>query len=314
MSKKIVNIITFVITGLACLLALWFAMSFDDNRKDLYYEINTINERNPQMVTDFEAITIATLPDFVAAKTEEKIALEADLKKRQLQQDIFYTYLVELKDLNQDIFSEYKINFSKRSNVLFSKSDHKDKLISGFNTVEDFASLSAYVQSLESEYDVLKQEYLKEKSYVNATANFVKRIFDINSGVSESKKTNELETLQKNVKSSIQENSILNVSVVLFYAVFIIAIAMVLIFSLIGIATSIKSSYQVLIWIAVLILVFVLGYIASSPDLSRSAIAMGHTSSEVKWIGSGVITVYVLLLGAILSIIISPLINKIKKI
>jgi hypothetical protein len=158
MSKKLVNIIVFVIAGIACLLALWFAMSFDDNRRDLYYEINSIKENNSQMIADFEAITLASLPNFVSEKTEEYKKLTTGLKAKQLQKDIFYTYIVELKDLDETNFAEYQAQFPKKANLLFAKSDRKDEFVNGFNRVKDYASLHSYILSLDNEYDVVKQD------------------------------------------------------------------------------------------------------------------------------------------------------------
>ena len=314
MSKKLINIIIFLIAGIGCLLALWFSLSFDEKRKDLYYEINTIKGKNPQMITDIKAVTLATLPGFVAAKTDEYKNLAKDLKAKQLQRDIFYTYIVELKDLDEADFAEYQAQFSKRAAVLFAQSERKDNFVKGFNQVKNYASLYPYILSLENEYDVVKQSYLQEKNYERSFANLLKRVSNINDVVSESKKTADLSTLQNDIKSSTKEGSILNVSVSFVYIVFILAIALVVLFSLISVVMSIKSSYQILLWIALLVVVFVVGYFVSSSDLSKSAVAMGHSAGEVKWIGAGVITFYVLFIGSILSILISPFINKFKKI
>ena len=314
MNRKLVNIIVFVIAGIGCLLALWFSLSFNDSRKDLYNEINNIKGNNSQMITDVEAITLATLPDFVAAKTEEQKNLTVNLKAKQLQKDIFYTYIVELKDLDEAGFAEYQAQFSKRANVLFAQSERKDEFVNGFGRVNDYAALYPYILSLENKYDVVKQDYLKDKNYVRSFTNLLKRVSDINNVVSESKKISDLSSLQKDVKTSTKEGAILNVSITFVYIIFILAIALVVLFSLIGVAMSIKSSYQILLWIALLVVVFVAGYFISSGDLSKSAISMGHTPGEVKWIGAGVIAFYVLFIGAILSILVSPFINKFKKV
>ena len=314
MSKKIINIIIFVIAGIGCLLSLWFSLGFDDNKRDLYYEINNIQEFNKPMLADFGAVTIATLPDFVSAKNTEYQSLMADIKSKQHQKDIFYTYLVELKDLNENSFLEYKAQFPERSKILFADSKFKEDFVNGFTSLKDYESLHKYILSLEKKYEVVKQDYLKEKNYIRAYANLLKRAGDINNVVSESKKTNDLNILQKDVKKAVSDGGLLNLSIIFVYLIFFIALALVLIFSIIGIATSIKSSYQVLLGAVLLVVVLVVGYFVASPELSKSAIVMGHTASEVKWIESGIILFYVLLIGAILSIFITPLINKFKKI
>lgn len=314
MSKKVVNIIIFTIAGIGCLLSLWFSLNFDDNKKDLYHEVCSIQVNNPQMFAELEIANITTLPAFVSAKSEEYIALVSELKAKQYQRDVFYTYLVELKDLNEENFAEYKAQFSKRSSVLFAKSNYKDDFIKGFTGVNDYASLYGYILTLEKEYDVLKQSYLQDKAYVRSFNNMLTRVNNINDVVSETKKTNDLNTLQKDIKTAGREATLLNLSISFVYLIFFIAIAIVLTFSLIGIAMSIKSSYQVLLGGALLVVVFVISYLVSSPELSKSAITMGHTGSEVKWIEAGMLLAYTLLVGAILSIFVSPFINKIKKI
>ena len=314
MSKKIVNIIIFVIAGFGCLLSLWFSASFDDNKRDLFYEMNNIKENNQQMLIDFEAVTVATLPGFVTAKAEEQQKLSSNLKEKQYQKDVFYTYIVELKDLNEENFAEYKAQFPQRANLLFAKSERKNDFVNGFNSVKDYASLYPYITSLEKEYDILRQSYLQEKSYVRAYNNMMKRTNDINEVISESKKSNDLSTLQNDIKSATQEGSLLNTSILMVYSIFFLAIAMVLTFSIIGIAMSFKSSYQILLGGALLVVVLVIAYFMASPELTKSAIIEGHTVSEVKWIEAGLMLFYVLLFGAILSIFVSPLINKIKKV
>ena len=314
MSKKVVNIIIFAIAGIGCLMSLWFSIKFDDNKKDLYYEVYSIQANNPAMVADLGAATITTLPDFVAAKSEEYNTLVLELKEKQYQRDVFYTYLVELKDLNEGSFAEYQAQFPQRAKALFAKSEHKDHFIKGFNNVKDYASLYGYTLSLEKEYDLVKQAYLQNKTYVRSFNNLLKRVGDINEVVSESKKTNDLNTLQKDIKSSGIEASLLNVAISFVYLIFFSAIAIVLLFSIISIVFSIKSSYQSLLGVALLVVIFVICYVAASPVLSKSAITMGHTPSEVKAIEAGLLLFYTLLVGAILSILVTPFINKIKKI
>ena len=314
MSKKIINIIVFVIAGISCLLALWFSMSFDDSKKDLYYEATIIEGSNPQVISDLQAVSIASLPAFVSAKTEDNIALSANLKEKQYQKDIFYTYIVELKDLNEDSFAEYKAQFSEHANFLFSKSDSKDKFVKGFDRVANFNDLNSYIHSLEEDYDVIKQDYLKDKTYLRAYGNLLKRSNDINDVVSESKKTADLSALQQDIKTAAKEVKLLNSSILFVYLIFFIAIAMVLFFSILGIITNFKTSYQILLWGALLVFIFIMGYFIASPELSKSAITLGYVDSEVRWIEAGLILFYTLLMGAILSIIVSPFINKIKKV
>ncbi|MDR3047656.1 MAG: hypothetical protein LBU51_08625 [Bacteroidales bacterium] len=313
MTRKITNIIVFTIAGICCILALVFAMRFDDNKKSLYDEISVIKPVNETLITDFNNVNVANLPDFLVKQNENKLELNTALKAKQLQKDILYTYLTELNDLSAETFDAYKTDFVGKATSLFAKADQKDKYTSGFNGVKDFIALEGYINSLEDEYATVKQDYLAEKEYVHAYSNFVKRVSDINDIVSESKKTNDLASLQNDVNTSTSESGILNTSMAFVYIIFAIAILLVILFSLWGIISSFKTSYKALVAVVALVVVFVIGYFIASPELSRSAINMGHTASEVRWIESGVFITYLMLLGAVLSIAVSPLINKFRK-
>lgn len=314
MSRKIINIIIFVIAGIACLLTLWFAIGFDDNKEDLYYEAGIINENNPQLLADFKNVTLATLPAFVDQNLAQANEFNDIMKEEQLQKDILYTYIVQLQELTSETFPEYKTNFQSNSRVLFAKSDRSSDYISGFNNVTDFNSLPAYINNLESEYRTVKQNYLERKDYSRALNVFMKRASDINGVVSESKKIADLENLQNDVSQATSEAKTLNAAVIFTYIIFLLAIGLTLFFAIIQIAKNIKTSYKAILAILAIALVLVIGYFISSPDLSRSAIAENLTPNNVKWIGAGMITCYVVFIGAVASIIISSLMSKFKKV
>lgn len=315
MSKKIINIIIFVIAGIGCLLTLWFALSFDDNKKDLYYEIETIKNSNEQVLIDFQEITPENLNAFTESIQTESIRISNELKENQLQRDILYTFIVQLQDLNEEeAFLNYKSGFERSARILFNKSDKKENYISGFNNVSGFNTLPAFITRLEDEYSGVKQNYLVEKDYVRAYNNFLKRVQEINSILSDTRKSADLASLQASVKSVTSEERILNFAVLFTYIVFIIAIGLVILFSLYQVIRSIKTSYKALLAVMGMVLIMIIGYFIGSPELSKSAISMGMTPGEVKWIDAGIYTFYVVFIGAIISIIISPLINKIKKI
>jgi len=314
MSKKAVYIIVFLIAGLGSILPLWFSINFDANKKYFYDEINTIHKMNAQIITDFNDVTLATLPDFVDEKNKEYLSLTSDIKAKQLQKDIFYTYIVELNDLDENGFAKYKAKFPERSSLLFSQSERKDDFINGFNRVNDYISLHDYILSSESEYSVVKQDYLKQKIYARAFGNLLKRVHDINDVISESRKINDLNILQTDIKSFIREGFVLNLIVILLYTLLVIAIAMTLVFSFIRIATSVKSSYKILLGAVLLVVIFLIAYFVSSSELSQSAITLGHTLNQMKWIEAGIITSYVLFVGTILAILTTLFINKLKRI
>lgn len=314
MSKKIINIIIFVIAGIACLLALWFAVGFDDSKKDMYYEVGIIKETTPQILDEFQNVTPATLSAFVENQQATATELTNTLREEQLQKDILYTYIVQLRELNETTFSEYRSNFSANSASLFARADNRQAYINGFNSVGDYASLSGYISQLEKEYEVIKQDYLTKQDYSRSLNAFIKRTSDINTTVSENKKSSDLAALQSDVSSMKSEANTLNIAIILCYVVFLLAVGIVLAFSLYQIITNIKTSYKAILAVIAIVAVFLIGYLVASPELSKSAVAENLTPSDVKWIEAGVITTYVLLLGALLSIIITWFINKFKKV
>ncbi|MDR2980041.1 MAG: hypothetical protein LBV02_06350 [Bacteroidales bacterium] len=313
MSNKVINIIIFTIAGIGCLLALWFSMSFNDDNKDLYYEIGTIKATNPQVLGDFNTVILDQLPEFVQKNNNELTKLNDDLKAEQLQKDILYTFIVQLKDLNENSFAEYKANFTSSSAILFAKSDKGNYYKESFNKVNAFADLQPFIQTLDAEYAVVKQDFLENKEYKVALEKFNARSKTITEVVSDTKRTADFDTLKSEVKSYERENKMMDWSMIFTYIIFIIAVGITLFFMVYQIAKNFRSSYQTLLGVLAIVIVFVIAYFASSDELSASAIREGLTGGDVKIIGAGIITTYVLLFGAIASIFIAMLIRKFKK-
>lgn len=313
MSNKIVKIIIFAVAGIGCLFSLWFAMSFDDNRKDLYYEIGTMKDNNPQVIDDFKTVTLDQLPGFVEKNNNTLDELNANLKAEQLQKDIFYTFLVQLKDLTAENFDEYKAGFAQSSAILFAKADQSANFIDGFNKVTKYENLAGYIRSLEAEYNTVKQNYLLQKEYVAAFGKFNARAKTITEVVSDSKRDHDFEQLKSDASKVTTETVTINAATIFFYIVLIMAIVLTVAFMLYQLATNIKTSYKALLAVLAIVVVFIIGYIGSSGELTASAIKEGLSSSDVKMIGAGAITFYVLLFGAIASIFLSFFINRFKK-
>ncbi|MDL2326668.1 hypothetical protein LJC67_06295, partial [Bacteroidales bacterium OttesenSCG-928-A14] len=131
--------------------------------------------------------------------------------------------------------------------------------------------------------------------------------------VSDAKKTVDFETLKSDVKSCENEDKTINLAVIFVYIILIAAIAVTVFFALLQLFQNFSSSYKALLAVLALVVVFVISYFASSGELSASAIKEGLTGNQVKIIGAGVITCYFVFFGAIASIFISWLINKLKK-
>ena len=310
--KNIVKIIIFVVAIVACLLAVWFAASFNQDKLDKYSEVQAVNNANPEMIAAFEAATPENLSEFVSQYRNEGVNLASGLKEQQLQKDILYTFIVELQELTAETFPEYQANFANHSKALFAKAENAQAYIDGFNAVANFEGLSKYINTLEGQYNVLKQEYIQEKAYVKAYNSIVNQADAVDQIVSENKKAEDLATLQGEVKQYLSNGKLLNIILILAYVLFFINIALLLIFALKAIVSNIKSSYKILLVIALFAVIIILGYVFASSEMTPSAIKMQLTPQTVKRIGMGMFVLYVAFFGAICAVIYSAISNAIK--
>jgi hypothetical protein len=291
---------------------VWFASSFDQDNLPSYKEALTVNDANPEMIAALEATTPESLPAFVDQYRTEGMTLSENLKAHQLQKDILYTYITELQELKEETFPEYQANFADHSKSLFAKAENAQAYIDGFNKVADFKGLDKYISQLESEYNVIKQDFIQEKTYNKAFNSLVNKADAVNQTVSENKKAEDLNTLKANVKQYLSNGKLLNIIMTLAYILFFINIALLLIFALKAIFTNIKSSYKIIVALAIVAIVVILGYVFASSEMTPSAIKMQLTPQIVKRIGMGMFVVYVAFFGAIIAIIYSAISNAIK--
>lgn len=310
--KNIVKIIIFVVAIITCILAVMFAAKFDQEKMANYNEARVVNDNNPEMVAAFEATTPENLPAFVEQYRTEGAQLSETLKAHQVQKDILYTYIVELNELTEETFPEYQAAFPEHSKALFAKADDAQKYVDGFAGVASFENLEAYVSTLENEYGVIKQDYIKEKTYNKAYNSLVNQADAVNQVVSDNKKAEDLALLQSDVKNYISNGKLLNVTVMLGYFLFAVCIVMLLFFALKAILSNIKSSYKSLLVIVAFVILVFIGYLIASPELTPSAIKMQHTVQQVKWIGAGMFVFYIALAGAICAVIFTAISNAIK--
>lgn len=310
--KKIVNIIIFVVAIITCVLAVWFASAFNQDKMANYNEALVVNADNPKMIADFEATTPETLPAFVEQYRTEGVTLSENLKAQQLQKDILYTYIVELGELTEETFPEYQANFENHAKSLFAKADDAQKYVDGFAGVKEFSQLESYISKLNDEYAVVKQDFIKQKTFNKAYNSIVNQADAVNMVVSETKKAEDLATLKADVAGYVSQGKLLNVTVMLGYLLFLVTIIMLLYFAFKAIFSNIKNSYKsLLVIVAFVILVFV-GYLIASPELTPSAIKMQHTVQQVKWIGAGMFVFYIAFIGAICAIIGTAISSAIK--
>ena len=258
------------------------------------------------------ATTTENLPEFVGKYRTAGYDMAADLKAKQVQKDILYTYIVELRELTAETFPEYQANFANHSKALFANADDAQAYIDGFNGVSEFNQLNHYISTLEKQYSVVKQNFIEVKSYNKAYNSIVNQADAVDQVVSETKKAEDLDLLKADVKQFLFNGKLLNVIVALTYTLFIITILLLVVFAVKAIFTNVKASAKNLVVIVIFAVVILLGYLLASPELTPSAVKMQLTSSNVKWIGAGMFVFYVAFFGAICAIIYAAISGAIK--
>lgn len=313
MKNRIITIVIFAVAILACLVAIAFSFfSFDADNKENYIQAQEVKAQAPEMVAEFETATLETLPSVIEKNQKETQERSENLKKVQMEKDILYTYLQDLKNLDENSFETYKANFPERSAALFAKSENKQKYVDGFNKVQTYKDLEGYVEEVNKDYSDLKQQYLVERNYIKAANGLIARADGINNTASASKKEAEFQTFQSDLKSFDKSAKLQNFFIVLTYILLIGAAALMLFFLLANMVTNFKTSYKILVGVVLLVLAFFIGYLVGTPTLSPSAIKAGMTGSGYKMVNAACFTVYVCLFGAIFAIIASMIMNAVK--
>lgn len=313
MKNRIITIVIFAVAILACLVAIAFSFfSFDADKKENYIQAQEVKAQAPEMVAEFETATLETLPSVIEKNQKETQERNENLKKVQMEKDILYTYLQDLKNLDENSFETYKANFPERSAGLFAKSENKQKYVDGFNKVQTYKDLEGYVEEVNKDYTDLKQQYLVEHNYIKAANGLINRADGINNTASASKKEAEFQTFQSDLKSFDKSAKLQNFFIVLTYILLIGAAALMLFFLLANMVTNFKTSYKILVGVVLLVLAFFIGYLVGTPTLSPSAIKAGMTGSGYKMVNAACFTVYVCLFGAIFAIIASMIMNAVK--
>jgi hypothetical protein len=313
MNNRIINIVIFVVAILACSVAIVFSFfSFDSDKKDSYIQTQEVKAQSPQMVVDFETATLQNLPAVIEKYQKETADRNEKQKDVQMEKDILYTYLQDLKNLDENSFATYKANFPERSAALFAKSQNKQKYVDGFNKVQSFKDLDKYIEEVNADYAQIKQDYLVERNYIKSSNALINKAAAIDATASESKKASELESFQTDLKSFGKSARLQNFFIILTYILGIGAFALMVFFLLTNMITNFKTSYKILVGLLFLVVTFFIGYLVGTPTLSPSAIKAGMTGSGYKMVNAAVFTVYVCLFVAIASIIVTLIMNAVK--
>lgn len=312
MSNKIVKIIVFAVAILDCLLAVIFSVRFNGDKQDNYNQALQIKSINPVMLTDLETATPANLPQFIQKYQQSLSTYNDSLSAQQLQKDILYTYIQDLKALDAKSFEQYKANFPSRSSQLFSKCDNAKKYIDGFNNVKSFQDLDPFIKSLDADYAIVKQDFLVKRDYYKAANTLVSEADAVNSTPSINKKTADLQTLQADLKSFNTNASLQNTFMVIGYILFFVTVLMLIVFAGAKIVTNFRTSYKVLLVLVLFGVIFFIGYLIGSPDLSDSAIKAGMNVSQYKLINACTFSLYITLLCAVLAVIFNAISSAVK--
>lgn len=313
MNNRIINIVIFVVAILAVCVAIAFSFfSFDPDKKDSYIQAREVQAQTPEMVSEFESATVQTLPSVIEKYQKETQDRSTKLKEVQLEKDILYTYLQDLKNLDENTFDAYKAKFPERSAALFAKSQNKQKYVDGFNAVNSYNDLENYVNQVNDDYAQIKQEYLIERNYIKSANALIGRADMINTTASESKKAADFDAFQSDLKSFNKSARLQNFFIVLVYILGLGAAFLMVFFLVKDMVTDFKSSYKILVGLLFLVLVFFIGYLIGTPTLSPSAIKAGMSSSGYKMVNAAVFTVYMCLLVAVVSIFATLIMNAVK--
>ena len=315
MKNKVINIVIFAVAILACVLAIVFSfVSFDADKKDSYIQEQEVKAQTPEMVADFETATVETLPSVIEKYQQEIQQRNENLKSLQMEKDILYTYLQDLKNLDENNFEAYKAGFPERSASLFVKCspETKQKCVDGFNKVNTYKDLEKYVEQVNKDYNEVKQNYLTERNYIKSANALIGRADVISNTASASKKSADLEAFQSDLSGFGKSASLQNFFIVLTYCLLFGAVALMVFFLVANMVANFKSSYKILLGVLLLVVIFFVGYAVGTPTLSPSAIKAGMTGSGYKMVNAAVFTVYMCLFGAILAIIVSLVMNAVK--
>ena len=313
MKERIIKIVIFAVAILVCILAITFSFFlFDDSKKENYIQTQEIKSQTPKMVADFETATVENLPVLIEQYQKDMQDRNVNLKSVQLEKDILYTYLQDLKNLDENSFESYQAKFSTRSESLFAKSDNKQKYVDGFNKVKSFKDLEGYIEVVNKDYTTIKQNYLTERNYIKSANALINRAEKINTTASESKKNADLQTMKSDLKSFERGASLQNSFIVLVYVLGLGAAFLMFFFLFAKIITNFKSSYKILVGLLLLVVAAFIGYVVGTSTLSPSAIKAGMTGSGYKMVNAAVFTFYICLFGAIFSIIATIVMNAVK--
>ncbi|MBP1673154.1 MAG: hypothetical protein H6Q25_969 [Bacteroidetes bacterium] len=313
--RKIVNIIVFTIAGIACVLGLVFSVSFDDASKVTYFAANKVKESNPEMIKDVKSLKVETLPDFVKKYDAQINESNAELKKESLQRDIFYTYITSLKEIkdNQGKFDAYVAAFPEYSAKLFKEAKNSAYYTDGFAKIKTIQDLPAYIKTLESDYTVLKQEYLLQNENIKAATSVLNKIQEINSFNSKNKKELDLKSYIVSISDYTTQSFYIDYSIYFSYIVFFLTLGLLVVFFIYQMVKNFKSNIGGILGLLAIVIVAVIGYFVSSGELTDKAVELQVSSSLMKWVGSGLIVFYVIFFGTLLMIVGSMIMNTIKK-
>lgn len=341
MVKRIINIAVFVVGIVSIVLCCMFVVLWNGsvaNDASDKEKANVVNYKavgtlqsfdqgekflNQFLSADINAIGSNAKPgklynDINAYIEKEQVAYEAE----EAQAKDFFCYLNILKSLKKEDFATFKANYPKNMSSLTKDGAGQEftfgkKYVDDFKAVKTYEDLNTYIsEDLSKQYTEFKTAQLTKENELKSVKTLqtaTDSIFKV-SAFDKQAKEDALAKFQSNFKDyKTMDHNLLSPSFMLIYIMFVIALAAVVIFILVGILSNFKTSYKGLLAFLALIVIALLCYVIASPDVNNAAFTKLSISSSLgRFIEASCYLTYVLVVGALVALIACPVASWIK--
>lgn len=319
--------------------------SADKINKENYKHVNLINEDDSTKALLDEFLSIDPTQEGITkaigmTKQDGAFKIKLDKYMAEHQEDLtirennakdYFCYLNTLKGQKRENFEEFFTNYPNNMSTLLAadgnlkfdpNKDKKDKnLVAEFKqNVKDYESMQTYlINVLTPAYTEYKKAQVEESDRYNALKtlqlavdsvygqNFVK----VNQETGEKVKIESMKSLQKDFTVYTNMNHSLSISFILCYITFILAMGAVILFIFANIIKNFKTSYKGLLGLLALLAVALISYFFASPDINNEVFAkLSISPAEGRLIEAGCYTTYVVIIVAILSLFIAPIVSR----
>ncbi|MDD6581988.1 MAG: hypothetical protein PUF10_04810 [Bacteroidales bacterium] len=316
MTRKIINIVVFIVAVVAGVLAIAYASKFDDDKIEQYKAVCTLQEDadGQKVLDEFTKVKVETLDTFMSRTQQTYNTLDDSLRVEKKSADDFYNYVNVLKTTATEDFDGFKADYPDNVKSLLTF-DKDGKYVKEFQSLKNKEELEKYLLStLNTEYSDCRQHYLRGEEKCGALKTFLKTTEGV-AGINDvNEKGKQLKTQQEDVLSfQSMSDKLLNPSFYIIYILFGFTFLALIAFALINIVSNFKTSYKVLLAILALFVVAIICYLVARPEVNNEVFMKLQISPETgKLIEAGTYLCYVVFFVAILTIIFCPLIARIR--